>query len=139
MKLDLSSLTKALASFDSALQVSTPGKMETLDDALQDVIRAGVIQNFEFTYEICASFIHRWLVENIGESRVKGTTRRELYRLAMENALIADVDDWMEYYEARNRTSHTYDSDTAEEIFKIAQNFVHDVRRLLQVLEQKND
>jgi len=138
MALDLSSLKKAIASLEKALNVATPKFLEDMSEDQQEVIKAGVIQNFEFTYELCWKFMKRWLEVNIGTAYVEGVTRRELFRLSAENKLIDDVDQWMEYHDARNETSHTYDQDTADDIFQVAQTFFSDALELLQVLEEKN-
>ncbi|KJJ85481.1 Nucleotidyltransferase substrate binding protein, partial [Candidatus Omnitrophus magneticus] len=37
-----------------------------------------------------------------------------LFLVCPEHSLIFDVDIWMSYHEARNFTSHTYDSVSAE-------------------------
>ncbi len=139
MALDLSSLKKAVASLKNALNVAIPASLEAMPENQQEVIKAGVIQNFEFTYELCWKFMKRWLEVNIGTAYVEGVTRRELFRLSVENKLIKDVDQWMEYHDARNETSHTYDQDTADDIFQVAQTFFSDAFELLQVLEEKND
>jgi nucleotidyltransferase substrate binding protein (TIGR01987 family) len=139
MALDLSSLKKAIASLKNALNVAIPASLEAMPENQQEVIKAGVIQNFEFTYELCWKFMKRWLEVNIGTAYVDGVTRRELFRLSVENKLIKDVDQWMEYHDARNETSHTYDQDTADDIFQVAQTFFSDAFELLQVLEEKND
>ncbi|MCD6197533.1 MAG: nucleotidyltransferase substrate binding protein [Deltaproteobacteria bacterium] len=139
MALDLSSLKKAIASLKNALNVAIPASLEAMPEDQQEVIKAGVIQNFEFTYELCWKFMKRWLKVNIGTAYVEGVTRRELFRLSVENKLIKDVDQWMEYHDARNETSHTYDQDTADDIFQVAQTFFSDALELLQILEEKND
>jgi len=139
MALDLTSLSKGVASLENAIQVATSEKTANLDENEQEVIKAGVIQNFEFTYELCWKFIKRWLEANIGATQVQGVSRRELFRLAAESRLIADVDDWMEYHDARNETSHTYDANKADEIFQVAQHFYHDGKSLLEALELRND
>jgi len=139
MALDLSSLKKAIASLKNALNVAIPASLEAMPEDQQEVIKAGVIQNFEFTYELCWKFMKRWLEVNIGTAYVEGVTRRELFRLSVENKLIKDVDQWMEYHDARNETSHTYDQDTADDIFQVAQTFFSDAFELLQVLKEKND
>ena len=51
----------------------------------------------------------RWLEENVGSASVDGVPRRELFRLAAESRLIADLPRWMEFHQARNQTSHTYE------------------------------
>jgi nucleotidyltransferase substrate binding protein (TIGR01987 family) len=139
MALDLSSLKKAVASLDKALKVAADDRLDVMPEDQQEVIKAGVIQNFEFTYELCWKFMKRWLAENMGAPYVDGVTRRELFRLSAESKLIADVDQWMEYHDARNETSHTYDQDAADEIFLVAKTFFPDAEKLSQALEEKND
>jgi nucleotidyltransferase substrate binding protein (TIGR01987 family) len=135
MPLELSSLKKAVDSLDRALVV-TGGPAEA---AQKEVLRAGVIQNFEFTYELCWKFMKRWLEVNNGGPAVDGATRKELFRLAAESRLITGVENWFKYHAARNETAHTYDPAKAAEIYALAGPFAVDARRLLETLEKRND
>jgi nucleotidyltransferase substrate binding protein (TIGR01987 family) len=139
MKLDLSSLRKAIESLEKTLKVAASSLTAELDNDTKDAIRAGAIQNFEFTYELCWKFMRRWLEGNLGSSYVEGVTRRELFRLGAENRLLTNVDQWMECHDARNETAHTYDEDTAEDVFETAREFLGDAKKLLQMLEAHND
>lgn len=138
--LDLKSFEKAIQSLEK-LSLRTEDKefMMTLDEVVNYGLIAGVIQNFEFTYEIAWKYIKRWLEANIGSTVVDGVSRRQLFRLAIENHLIDDVDIWMDYHISRNRTFHTYNLDTAEEVYKTAIEFLKDVKILYKRLEMKND
>ena len=53
MSLDLSALEKALISFEQSLEVFGRYQLEEADETLCKTLQAGVIQNFEFTYELC--------------------------------------------------------------------------------------
>jgi len=140
MKLDLSSLRKAVESLEKALRVANDTVfMSRLNDDQKETVRAGVIQNFEFTYELCWKFMRRWLEVNLGAAYVAGVSRRQLFRLSAEHRLIDDVDRWMVFHDARNETSHTYDESTAEDVFETAQTFVDDAQTLLKALEARND
>lgn len=139
MALDLNSLRRAVQSLENALNVASPERLASMSEAEQEVIKAGVIQNFEFTYELCWKFMKRWLEHNVGAVYVDGVTRRELFRLSAGSLLVRDVDQWMEYHDARNQTSHAYDQDIAEEIFEVAKTFIKDAKKLLMQLEEKND
>jgi len=140
MKLDLSSLRKAVKSLTETLKVADDRNfMSKLSDIQTNAVRAGVIQNFEFTYELCWKFMKRWLEANLGSAYVDGVSRYELFRLAAEHHLISEAEQWMEYHDARNDTSHTYNEERAVEIFEIAGPFSSDARRLLDALEKKND
>jgi nucleotidyltransferase substrate binding protein (TIGR01987 family) len=140
MKLDLSSLRKAVESLEKTIKVADDDAfMSGLNEDQKDAVRAGVIQNFEFTYELCWKFMRRWLEGNLGAVYVEGVSRRQLFRLSAEHRLISDVDRWMEYHDARNETAHTYDANTAEEVFETAQKFLVDAQKLLQAIEANND
>ncbi|MBN2643189.1 MAG: nucleotidyltransferase substrate binding protein [Victivallales bacterium] len=140
MILELDSLKKATASLsDIITRVNDPVLMASFDEVLRNGLRAGVIQNFEFTYELCWKFIKRWLEHNLGSTYVDGVTRHELFRYAAEHKLITDVQRWMDYHRARNMTSHTYNADTADEVFNAALAFIADAKTLLQQLEARND
>ncbi|MBI4351727.1 MAG: nucleotidyltransferase substrate binding protein [Elusimicrobia bacterium] len=138
MALDLGSLRKGVASLEEALQVAGAGKFPGFSEAEKRVVKAGVIQNFEFTYELCWKYMRRWLEVNIGRAYGEGVPRRELFRMARENQLIADVDAWMGYHQARNDTSHTYNSAKADEIFEVSGKFLADAGKFMEELEKRN-
>ena len=138
--LDLSALKMAIDTFTRTCNAASDEQLtQHLSNDLQDAIKAGVIQNFEFTYEMAWKFIKRWLEKNYGSTYVDGVTRRELFRLAAESHLIVDVDEWMLYHRARNQTSHTYDKLIAAEVYLQALVFLSVVKALYQQLQNKND
>ncbi len=140
MSLDLTALQKACFSLEEAVaNARDKNFINSLTDSQQKLIVAGVIQNFEFSYELSWKFIKRWLSENLGRIQVDGVTRRELFRLAAEHQLIQNVDEWMFYHAARNQTSHIYDEKIAQEIFDAAKQFSYMATSLLKILELKND
>ena len=138
MALDLSSIKKGVLSLEAARQVVESAKFSLFSEAEKKVIKAGVIQNFEFTYELCWKYMRRWLEINIGRAYGEGVPRRELFRMARENHLIADVDKWMGYHQARNDTSHTYNCGKADEIFEVSAGFLGYAKNFLTELEKRN-
>ena len=139
MALDLSSLKKAVNSLGKAIKVADTQISGIVNTDHEEVIRAGVIQNFEFTYELCWKFMKRWLENNVSGESVDGVTRKELFRLAAESRLIDDVEAWVKYHEARNETTHTYDGEIAETVYKTATSFIKNAKIVLERLEAKND
>ncbi|HBW47627.1 TPA: nucleotidyltransferase [bacterium] len=138
MALDLSNLQKAINSLEIAIKIASL-KIKGNNDPEEKVIMAGVIQTFEFTYELCWKFMKRWLEVNGEGATIDGATRKEIFRIALEKQLIKDVELWFEYTLARNETSHTYDSDTAQEVYQKAIKFLDDAKLLLLKIESKND
>lgn len=140
MALELGSLKKAVTALQDVLNRSDDAAlMQTLDPVVQKAIKAGVIQHFEFSYELCWKFMKRWLEVNVSATEVDGVTRRELFRQAAEQRLITDVDRWMAHHHARNQTSHAYNADVAEEVYQAAHDFARDAASLLKALEARND
>lgn len=138
MPLDLSSLKKAVASLKNALEVVNSDEFSALSKEMQILLQAGVIQNFEFTYELCWKFMKRYLSDQLGSSMVDGVSRTELFRLGIENRLISDVAKWRSYHEYRNLTSHVYDENVAAEIFAASKDFIIDAKNFLDELEKRN-
>jgi nucleotidyltransferase substrate binding protein (TIGR01987 family) len=133
-------LEKAVSALAAVLAKSDDAEfMSQLDEVARNAIKAGVIQHFEFTYELCWKFIKRWLETNVSATDVDGVTRRELFRRAAENRLIDDVDQWMRYHAARNLTSHIYQPEIAASVYATAHDFARDAARLLAALKARND
>ena len=140
MPLELDSLRNSIKALTDLLVVSeNAARMAQLSEVERNGIRSGVIQNFEVTYELSWKLMARWLNTYLGAGVADGVTRRQLFRLAAENRLIPDVDLWMQYHEARNATSHIYDEEKAELVYRATREFAHDARLLLQALEARND
>lgn len=140
MPLELDDLRNAVKALSDLWEVTeNVTRMAQFSQVESDGIRAGTIQNFEVTYELCWKLMARWLERNVGPGVVDGVTRRQLFRHAAEQLLIADVDGWMRYHEARNITSHVYDVRKAESALGVIAEFIRDARDLLAVLEARND
>lgn len=140
MLLDLESLQKAIHSLQAVIAKAEDAELAArIDNITRYAIKAGAIQNFEFTYELCWKFMKRWLENNLGNTYVDGVSRRELFRISAEHQLITDVEQWMVYHKARNITSHTYNQDRAEEVYQIARQFAADAEKLLRRIEAHND
>ena len=135
MALVLTNFLKAIEALERSLQADADAS--TL--SLSNDIREGVIQNFEVCYEQSWKMMKRWIENHIGSSYVDGVTRRELFRVAAENRLIADVELWMGFHSSRNETSHTYDQATANEVFADAKPFLVEVKSLFDAIQSRND
>lgn len=140
MALDLSSLKIAINSLEKAVNFSIKKENEKNTDSDEmAIIIAGVIQNFEFTYELCWKYMKRWLEINISRDIVDGVPRNELFRRAAESRLIDEVEKWFEFHIARNKTSHVYDGDIAVEVYSAAKNFLPEAKLFCKRIEARND
>jgi len=140
MALQLKSLRKSIQALSEVAAASgNHERMSQLWDIERVAIRAGMVQHFEITYELCWKLMARWINANVSPGIADGVTRRQLFRLAAERHLIQDVDRWMSHHEGRNATSHIYDFAKAEAVYQATIDFVHDARALLRALEARND
>jgi len=140
MELELTPLRKAVKCMDDSIKIVHNSEIiKKLDLATIKLLRAGVIQNFEVTFELCWKFMKKYLKINLGSEYVDGIHRKELFRLAAEHHLINDVEQWFDYNKARNLTSHIYKEEYAEDVFREAEKFLADAKFLLDALEARND
>lgn len=95
-------------------------------------VRDGVIQRFEIAMDVSRQLMIRVLKEVF--SLDAASAQKDTIREAAKYSLIADAEAWMQHLAARNRTSHTYDSAIAEQVFAHIPSFLPDARDLLQRL-----
>jgi nucleotidyltransferase substrate binding protein (TIGR01987 family) len=93
-------------------------KLETagLQAELTELEQEGLIQRFEYTYELAWNTL-KDLLEYQGYSGLTGS--RDAFRLAFERGLINDGKVWMQMIESRQKTSHLYNEKEADEIVAI--------------------
>ena len=139
-KLDLTALRNALTSLEESIAiVEQTGWFARQPQALQNTIIAGVIQNFEFVYELGIKMIRRQLeLEAASPAEVDESSFRDLIRAAGEKGLVADVEAWFGYRRMRNITAHTYDHAKARQVYEGSLAFVKDARALLSALESRH-
>jgi len=139
MELDLTSFHKAIQSLEEVLRTyETVSNSDFSTPELSRGLKAGIVQNFEFTYELAWKFIKRWLEINVSPDTNHVFTRREIFRYAAQYQLIDDPAKWFKYTETRNITSHTYDEEKANRVFDDARKFKDDAIHLYNALEERN-
>jgi nucleotidyltransferase substrate binding protein (TIGR01987 family) len=104
-----------------------------IQDAKSDYERAGAIQAFEVCYELAKNTIRKLLLLRAQEI---GVTPKEIFRLAGLEGLIPDAEIWFEFAKKRNKTSHTYDGEVAEEILLSLPNFLRELDLLIAKLKE---
>ncbi|MFO0691315.1 MAG: nucleotidyltransferase substrate binding protein [Myxococcota bacterium] len=140
MILDLTPLRAALGSLSAALEVVNDASwFPSQPERVRNTLVAGVIQNFEFVYEIGVKMLKRRLeAEAASPEEIDESSFRNVLRIAAEKGLIDDVDAWFRHRELRNITAHTYDRVKARRVLDGMAGFVADARALLLRLEARN-
>ncbi len=80
---------------------------------LSELEEQGLIKSFEYTFELAWKTLKNFL-EYSGQNDIYGS--RDVIRKAFQLNLIEDGQGWMEMLKSRNKTSHTYNEETAREI-----------------------
>jgi len=80
---------------------------------LSDLEKQGMIQAFEYTHELAWTTLKDFL-EYKGQKDIYGS--KDASRKAFQLGIIEDGEGWMDMIQSRNKTSHTYNRETAEEI-----------------------
>jgi nucleotidyltransferase substrate binding protein (TIGR01987 family) len=105
-------------------------------------LRSGVIQSFEFTYELGLKAVRRVLMERAAVAeRVTDLSFNDMLRMAADAGLMHEPLAWRHWRELRNKTSHAYDELQAQLIADEVPAFLEQVRDvLLRVrLQAKSD
>ncbi len=139
-KLDLGALRSAVASLEDGLEVvRDTGWFSQQSSKVQNTLVAGVIQNFEFVYEVGFKMLRRQIErEAASPTEVDESNFRDVLRVAAEKGLIGDVEAWFRYRQMRNITAHTYDHEKAQRVYEGTLVFIDDARALLANLEARN-
>jgi nucleotidyltransferase substrate binding protein (TIGR01987 family) len=131
--LDLSPLSKAL-------QRLAEGLARYRGDTGDTQIRDGLIQRFEFTYEISHKMLKRFL-ESAAASQTAFDAMpfADLIRTGNEQGLLlGNWSDWKRYREMRSRTSHAYDEEVALGVVEGIPAFLAEGEFLLKQLQGRS-
>ena len=80
-------------------------------DSYTPIEIAGLVQSFEFTFELGWKTIKDYLYEQGIDTQYPRQTIKE----AFKTSIITDGHEWMEMLEKRNELSHTYNNDVAQQ------------------------
>lgn len=128
-KLDLSPLERAIERLNE-------GWARYQQDISDTQIRDGLIQRFEFTYEISHKMLKRHLeATSANPAEFDDMSFQDLIRMGNERGLLlGGWPEWRNYRDMRAKTSHTYDEDIALEVVACIPGFQGEATYLQQKL-----
>jgi nucleotidyltransferase substrate binding protein (TIGR01987 family) len=123
----------------NAIQRLAEGWVRYEQDVTDAQIRDGLIQRFEFTYEISHKLLKRYLeTTSATPAQFDAMAFPDLIRTANEQGLLAgDWPAWRVYRDMRAKTSHTYDETLAVEVVRGIPAFLDEARFLLARLSER--
>lgn len=117
----LDKLTQAVEYIKKNVSDKDPIEDEEWGDVLDEIIKEGLIQRFEYTHELAWNVMKDYATYQ-GNPNIGGS--RDATREAFQLKLFSDGKTWMDMIGSRNKTSHTYNEETADEIYsKILHEF----------------
>lgn len=108
--------------FLKAFSLLDEAVMKYRASGLSELEEQGLIQRFEFTHELAWNVLKDYF-EYQGNTEV--TDSRDATREAFSKGLITDGEGWMEMLKSRNKTSHTYNEEIANDIIKNIVGWYH--------------
>jgi nucleotidyltransferase substrate binding protein (TIGR01987 family) len=132
MKLDPLPLANAVARLREGLRRH---EAEPADEQIRD----GLIQRFEFTYELSHRIIRRYLRESAASpDEFERMPFADLIRTANAQGLLRGAwPVWRRFREMRARTSHTYDAKAASEVVAAIPAFLDEAEFLQRELQRR--
>lgn len=120
---------KKVENYRKAVQRLAEANTEYQKNLENDIIRDGLIQRFEFTFELAWKSAKEYLIDQGVADDLHFP--KQVLRAAYENQMIDDEALWLKMLESRNRTSHIYDDRIAAAIAKdISASFLPILKKL---------
>lgn len=105
------------------------------DKKMQIYIKDSCIKRFEYTYETAKKIMNKFLKKEYDKTE-KDLTINNIFREMFGLGLIENFENWVNYREKRNITSHEYDITKTYPIIDIIPDFIIDTDILLKNLEK---
>ncbi len=105
------------------------------DSVLDEMVKEGLIQRFEYTHELAWKVMKDY-AEYQGSTNISGS--RDAIREALQMNLIHSGDVWIDMMLSRNKSSHTYNESTANEIYsKILHEYYPELKNFRTAMKEK--
>lgn len=132
MAIDISPLINAIARLEE-------GHVRYLKDTSDQQIRDGLIQRFEFTYDLSDKMLKRFLEETAASPDIidQMSFQARIRSGNEQGLLLSDWSQWRLYRDMRNITSHTYDEAKALAVVEGIPAFIAEARFLRDTLLER--
>ncbi len=105
------------------------------DTKIKEYIKDSCIKRFEYTYETSKKIMNKYLKKEFDKTE-QDLSINNIFRQMYGLNLIENFENWVDYREKRNDTSHEYSQAKSNAILEIIPNFIKDVEYLINGLEQ---
>lgn len=106
---------KQSVEFIQSIELTVQSHRDQTERIQDELIKEGLIQRFEYTHELAWKVMKDYAlfqgIQDVGGSR-------DAIREAFQLNLIDNGEIWMDMLSSRNKTSHTYNETTANDIYQ---------------------
>lgn len=104
----------------------------------KELEQMGIIQAYEVCYEAMMKTLRRYLTEETGMTEMSNKGAKPIIRAAAENQLLGSpVEDWLQYVNFRNASSHDYGIDKLQNILQSIPGFIDAAINLYKTMSQQ--
>lgn len=135
----MSNVKPSITPFERAIHRLQEGLLRYQSDTSDTQIRDGLIQRFEFTYELGHRMLKRYMeFVSANPNQFDEMAFQDLIRTTNEQGLLlGGWPDWRNFREMRARTIHAYDEDVALEVVGGIPGFLEEVIHLRDTLRDR--
>lgn len=105
------------------------------DEKLKGYIKDSCVKRFEYTYETAKKLMNKYLKKEYDKTE-KDLTINNIFREMYGLNLIKNFENWTDYREKRNTTSHEYDNSKTYSIIEILPQFLDDIEFLIKSFDE---
>ena len=105
------------------------------NERIKGYIKDSCIQRFEYTYESAKKIMNKYLKKEYDKTE-KDLAINNIFREMLGLGLLNNFENWIDYREKRNVTSHEYNDKWTYPILEIIPQFIEDVDFLIKSLNE---
>lgn len=120
------------------LRESWKAYQQNTDEKLTSIIADSCVQRYEYTLETAWKLMKRYLKLVYGKSDAE-LTINNIFRLMNGYGMIADWENWREYYAKRNETAHEYSIEKSRDVLTVFPRFLDDAQALSDAFDGKRE
>lgn len=139
MALNTDHLETCINTLESSFSRLQEAKPDSVD---YEVFRNATIKGFELTLETAGKLLRKALKAYTGNPKtIDELNYKDVFRHAVKHSLLhtGEVERWFSYRDNRNDTAHDYGIEFAKSTVRLLPDFLIDVKKLLQILQNQSE
>lgn len=136
--IDYSKLRMALGHLDAQwLNHEASASRSSISSLDREAIQESVIKRLDLAIEMTWKHLMRYLGEEVGLADLPAGPKPILRAADQASVLPGSIDDWIEYVNARNASSHDYSGEKAQATLKVIPGFLRDAKALYEAMAKE--